>query len=406
MITYNGDKYSCVSCIRGHRAPACRHTNRMLVKVRTRGRPAADIRDVIMVDINSQVNNHDNKIKSCRIDKADANMCCKKMDAQPIIFVKAKKQQKAMLVDGKLQIITQAENSDDPTSIKYISEHEFLRNERLAESKESSLASNEVNSMSSTTTLFNSTDMEHESQLPQLDADLFNTKENEGPAIKKAKCCDPRHTVQIPNLVKTDSLFELKSTDSDPPEKRADDIFDPKNFNFDIFTHKGIYLSADCTCDDDNCQCSNCLIHRNEEELTSYIQSSGVPLTKVKGKKKATNIEECSGIDCNCSAISCACINCSVHPTEIIPFEKFFFKGLLNMQLKKKTIIKFKGKLIPSEYWWEFLCIRIPQMSEQALERVDLKDWFDKILETYHTSLLDSTSDNFLFDDLEGFYVI
>ncbi|CDH55116.1 predicted protein [Lichtheimia corymbifera JMRC:FSU:9682] len=39
MIVINGTKYSCKSCIRGHRSSRCHHTDRLLVQVRKKGRP-------------------------------------------------------------------------------------------------------------------------------------------------------------------------------------------------------------------------------------------------------------------------------------------------------------------------------------------------------------------------------
>lgn len=39
MIIYEGQKYACLSCIRGHRSSSCDHKDRVLLKVRKRGRP-------------------------------------------------------------------------------------------------------------------------------------------------------------------------------------------------------------------------------------------------------------------------------------------------------------------------------------------------------------------------------
>lgn len=40
MILVDGEKYSCVQCIRGHRSSTCKHSARPLVQVRSRGRPS------------------------------------------------------------------------------------------------------------------------------------------------------------------------------------------------------------------------------------------------------------------------------------------------------------------------------------------------------------------------------
>lgn len=42
MIVVEGEKYACERCIRGHRSSTCKHINRALVLVRSRGRPITD----------------------------------------------------------------------------------------------------------------------------------------------------------------------------------------------------------------------------------------------------------------------------------------------------------------------------------------------------------------------------
>ncbi|KAI9280589.1 copper fist DNA binding domain-containing protein [Umbelopsis sp. AD052] len=40
MIIINNTKYSCMSCVKGHRSSRCTHSNRPLVPIRRKGRPA------------------------------------------------------------------------------------------------------------------------------------------------------------------------------------------------------------------------------------------------------------------------------------------------------------------------------------------------------------------------------
>ena len=42
MIFYQGQKYACLRCIRGHRSTSCDHRDRPLLRVRKRGRPNGD----------------------------------------------------------------------------------------------------------------------------------------------------------------------------------------------------------------------------------------------------------------------------------------------------------------------------------------------------------------------------
>ncbi|GMM58158.1 Mac1 protein [Maudiozyma humilis] len=452
MIIYNGAKYACASCIRGHRSSTCRHTKRMLVKVRTRGRPAPlDIRDVIVVDADSQVKN---KLLQESFEQGQPEAQpggnstaatspagrspspgapgCAMRNAQPVLFVRARQTKKAMLVDGKLSIIMDgaANGSDsaanassagvDPAGSTTMSEREFLRSQGARPAVKREAPAND-----------------------SACGPVCNTPMRGAPGAKR-KCCDPHHvpgTVGTPQSEshlppvqesQTDLLSDAlanplanpldtmvspgsgsvgsvgsASGTSGTSASAVPDIFD----TVDIFTHKGIYLSADCSCPDDSCQCINCLIHRNEDELSQYIQSTGVPLTSLRGSLGETSPKDslavpCSNAACECTLADCACADCYVHPTEIIPFERFYYHGVLNTRLRRKTIVRYNNKLVPSEYWWEFLTVQVPAMQDAQLEALDLRDWFDKLLKSHAHELLDAHTEEFPFNDLEGFYVI
>lgn len=453
MIIYNGDKYACISCIRGHRSSTCKHTARMLVKVRTRGRPSpANIRDVIMVDITSRVKRKKLPSKKHCCDDIDQSNphgyeygdtveendhppghenCCKKMDAQPIIFIKAKQTQKAMVVDGKLKIIVKDPKTDGD-EVKYISEKEFLKSvsaQTISNNTENTPPKLSIST--STHTNDNSGDV--------FDKRLQNCSV---PQISRKKCCDPNHIIKsnvsfpIDNTVgrnksiptysiaidavspptTVESVTSNDSPGNDIPLQTLNNSFshltsddlESKKLSVDIFTHKGLYLSSECSCPANECDCINCLIHRNEEELNNYILQSGVPLTNILDSSKPGpyDVTACSGPDCECSLIDCTCQSCSVHPTDIIPFERFYYQGFNNITLRRKTIIKYKHKLIPSEYWWDFLTVELPSVNTETLETIDLKDYFEKLLKKYQHEFLNSKSEWGLLNDLEGFYVI
>ncbi|CAL9730666.1 metal-binding activator 1 [Monosporozyma unispora] len=450
MIIYNGDKYACISCIRGHRSSTCKHTGRMLVKVRTRGRPSpVDIRDVIMVDVTSRVKrkklttkkrscddmlidgNHDHKHEQeIEVEEEEHDHppghedCCRKMDAQPIIYIKARETQKAMVVDGKLKIIVK-DPAVDGDAVKYLSEKEFLRN----------ISAQPINNVDTST-----------SNESNINPSVVDTRLRVNDIPKISKCCDPNHIAKAPspqdiindclsnNDTKTDILSHSTITNIVSPPSTVEsnnsgsssnvgtpvnkiektcnstpnEDLDSKKLSVDVFTHKGLYLSSDCSCPDNGCECINCLIHRNEEELNKYIMQSGVPLTNMidTSKPSPDDITDCSQLGCQCSLIDCTCQNCSMHPTEIVPFERFFYQGLNNITLRRKTIVKFKHKLIPSEYWWDFLTVELPSVNAETLETIDLKDYFEKLLDKYNHEFLSADSEWGLLNDLEGFYVI
>uniref|UniRef100_A0A060T0A8 ARAD1C15048p n=1 Tax=Blastobotrys adeninivorans TaxID=409370 RepID=A0A060T0A8_BLAAD len=66
MIIYEGEKYACMNCIRGHRSSSCDHRDRPLFLVRKRGRPtSASKTDTKRVAIIAR----DNTKPCCRVDK-------------------------------------------------------------------------------------------------------------------------------------------------------------------------------------------------------------------------------------------------------------------------------------------------------------------------------------------------
>ncbi|KAI9297686.1 copper-fist-domain-containing protein [Neoconidiobolus thromboides FSU 785] len=39
MVVINGIKFSCATCIKGHRASTCQHSDRPQIEIRKKGRP-------------------------------------------------------------------------------------------------------------------------------------------------------------------------------------------------------------------------------------------------------------------------------------------------------------------------------------------------------------------------------
>lgn len=377
MIIYDGEKYACVSCIRGHRSSTCRHTSRMLVKVRSRGRHASlDIRKVIIVDTESQVTPDENS-QGCESNDScgDSNKECDKMNKQPILFLRTIRMQKAVLIDGKLKIIVEEKGPESGAkgkpSYKYVSEKEFLRRSSIN-------LSSEEETWGCSCSAPQMDDKNETQSKVKLDEDtIWSSK---FPTEIENRLPNPPPPAPI------ESLSNRSVMDTSYSNKPM----------FELLTHRGLYLSTQCSCKDGNCQCANCLLHRNEEELNSYIQRSGVPLTNMGEASLAHPTTLPCANSCRCSAEECQCQDCLEHPTEIIAFNRFIFVGILNVNLKRKTIINYKGRLIPSQYWWDFLKHQVPLMSKNQLDNLEINGWFDKIVATYDSQLIDTR--NFHFD--------
>lgn len=381
MIIYDGEKYACVSCIRGHRSSTCRHTSRMLVKVRSRGRHASlDIRKVIIVDSESQVTPDENSpaCDGCADNGGDSNKECDKMNKQPILFLRTIRMQKAVLIDGKLKIIVEEDGSPGSTAengkpaYKYVSEKEYLRQNSIA------LKNPNFGSLCSCKRSSKKDASIETTPGPKQEVNEGNTWNSE------------RENSPIPTI------------DQVPTGQAQPEDFQSVKPMFELLTHRGIYLSTQCSCQDGNCQCSNCLLHRNEEELNSYIQRSGVPLTNVGEAHLASQTTLPCTNNCKCSPEECQCEECLEHPTEVVAFNRILFHGILNMRLRRKTVINFKGRLIPSQYWWDFLKLQVPLMSEAQLDYIDVINWFEKIVSAYDSQLVDAN--NFQLDVVNSMF--
>ncbi|AJS77197.1 Mac1p [Saccharomyces cerevisiae YJM1133] len=416
MIIFNGNKYACASCIRGHRSSTCRHSHRMLIKVRTRGRPSPmAIRDAILVDSTSQSTEYEN---GAQIE----GDCCSAMNQQPILFVRASAVRKARMTNGKLHILMEegctAHEPKDISSFtddgnKYITETEFLRKHPPKAPATGTISPDSTKSSSSS-------EKKERSRLQQEPIRHFSN------CCKKDKSQNPASNGKT-NKAPSDDIFtpygSLESTSafndilqenynsSVPGAHDSSETLTPQSTTttaaphssdvaskIEVLTHKGIFLSTQCSCEDESCPCVNCLIHRSEEELNSYIQQSGVPLTNI-GEAQITDkmmdyLDDCKCTDkeCICPPDNCTCDGCFSHSTNIIPFEKFFFYGILNARLTRKTQIKFKGKLVPSKYWWDFLKLQVPLMTDAQLELLDIHAWFQKLVSNYAPHLSDATT--------------
>lgn len=449
MIIYNDDKYACISCIKGHRSSTCKRTTRVLVKVRTRGRPSkVDIRDVIIVGADSRVKRRKSTSKEqCCSDTVDSsshnngyekiaevdnlpqscNKCSNRIDLEPIILTKAEQTQKAIVVDGKLNIIL-----NDPElsggEIKCVSEKEFLQNFYAPNTKDTS--NNIPSDVSTTTTTITAAAEQNNNNVNAFDNGLQNSHM---PRILRTKYCDPNYFTQSNVSLPIDNRFRrnisllphptikneitspttaMSTTSSDPLETNTqlqtldksfhcskNNNLDSRKLSVNTVAPKEPLLHSNCNWPEKDCECINCLIHRTDEEINNYLTQSGVRLPKILDLSKPTpyEITKCSDPNCQCSLTDCVCDACSVHPTEIIPFERFYYQGFNNITLRRKTIIKYKQKLIPSQYWWDFLTIRLPSTNIDILETIDLKDYFEELIEKHQDEFLNSESKWFFF---------
>ncbi|SCU89233.1 LANO_0D04258g1_1 [Lachancea nothofagi CBS 11611] len=380
MIIFDGEKYSCVSCIRGHRSTTCKHSNRMLVKVRTKGRPSAKtIRKVILVDASSQVNNspileEQSSTSCCSSSRSRSPRSCTKMNKQPILFLRAMSTQKAFLVDGALKIVIEDKDTTSQGEMKLVSERDYLLNHLKIPTP-------------------NLPKELHSHYGVQSDGNLSSFMEplhHQGPLINtqpvKQEFAELDFQHQIDRCVAPPTYKNSQEPYLGPSVEADYTSAEIHNNSFvELFTHKGVYLSTQCNCEDDNCQCVNCLIHRKEEELESYVKQSGVPLSNVGNGRISFPDQQPSSdaLICKSPAHHCETQDCLLHPAEIVPFNNIFMYGLVNISLKPKSVIKYKHKLIPSRFWWNLLKEELPVMSQEECGNFDLMQWFENTIHSF-----------------------
>ncbi|SCU91988.1 LAFA_0F07184g1_1 [Lachancea sp. 'fantastica'] len=388
MIIYDGEKYSCVSCIRGHRSTTCKHSNRMLVKVRTKGRPSAKtVRKVILVDASSQVDSGKGPFtdhhhistpeypSGASSAQSPLPWSCTKMNKQPILFLRAKSTQKAFLVDGALKIVVEDQNASLPDGqIKLVSEKDYLLNHLKTSHPNDALGQlPQAKTNHCCGSAKNETNTEPElGWSPRTFTDNMEVK--------------PQHhdlNLPIANNPKFSANKDPSATNLDfQARTEYETVSEFQNNSFvELLTPKGLYLSTQCNCESD-CQCVNCLIHRKEEEIESYVKQSGVPLSNV-GNGRISLPDEHFNLDtvvCKASSGNCNAGDCLDHPKEIVPFNKIILYGLLNVPLGPSSLIKYKHKLIPSKFWWSLVKEELPFMTSNQISQLDLIQWFEDML--------------------------
>ncbi|KAL6947093.1 hypothetical protein ACO0QE_001961 [Hanseniaspora vineae] len=345
MIIFENEKYACIQCIRGHRSTTCKHANRMLVKVRSRGRPApAGVRKVIMVDKSSQSDlrmlEHIKKESDHGFQgsptASEALSCCSSMNASPgeqakqgsdnccnssstgssstnnkadnldsataiePALVEASESVSEITSSSRKSCCSQIQNKPDKLTNMQQSDKKTCQNGNSKESKSCSGMSNQP-------ILF--LKAKHQSlgnlvngQLNLIDDTNLNT------GLKKnsyTQASQSYKKVLISEIESKENSLEPQdintvchSKGKDNGEINYKEIASLRKGTrqsekdqslFELFTQEGLFLSTSCSCSED-CECPNCLIHRKDEELNRYIEAhSMVPLSNMGYAELETN---------------------------------------------------------------------------------------------------------------------
>lgn len=106
MILINDVKYSCMECIRGHRSSTCKHHDRPLLQVRSKGRPGVYANGnpnhrvaVFAEEIATPTDDTDSEDKGTTSTPPLTPRSCK---SQPIVILKASSKQVIDLTNGEI----------------------------------------------------------------------------------------------------------------------------------------------------------------------------------------------------------------------------------------------------------------------------------------------------------------
>lgn len=329
MILVDGEKYACVQCIRGHRSSTCKHSQRPLVQVRSRGRPSLNQTHRIAVTESEIVMSRDQVniqgpeilkepvVKSCCSKKKETTCSSCSADTNcnnGVILLKASKRQFVDVVDGNLDFVGPYKGSST-NSFKLKKSKHIRSSSCQSQSKLKALKTLEVK-LSDDNQVYN-LGINHQQQ-QHFDFDKVLNDFN--------KMANPQYSNElVPNML--------------PPGMNHEPIA------FDMFLGEGCADECDCG---PTCSCPGCLIHRTNEELREYgiLDSStsvstptdfksddgfGKNVTQARNyyKKEASpevktpqelNFETIDELliqemldDCSCEEDDCKCFNCLKH---------------------------------------------------------------------------------------------
>ncbi|RCK65632.1 Metal-binding activator 1 [Candida viswanathii] len=316
MILIDDVKYACMECVRGHRSSSCKHHQRPLLQVRSKGRP---------VEYANGNPNHRVAVFAEEIadgDESNTTSKSKKCTTAPIVILKASNKQVVDLKSGEIIGPYDESKTSKVTSAKPIPQPQ-----------------------------------------PVIDHDSFiNTSSCCTPKISKGKSCDccnnKKRAVNksriLQNYIKNKLNNKIKQNQK---IVLMNDVPKATQVNGDDAQVYGVVPVASCSipgtcCCGDDCSCEGCIVHGNSKlgpvsvpnEVKSAVDFmdynlnlfppkveddnmvfNSLPLTNTSSypsvldptiasiqNSSETNSPD-SPSECTCPADSCDCTNCELH---------------------------------------------------------------------------------------------
>ncbi|CUM65693.1 uncharacterized protein PRCAT00003341001 [Priceomyces carsonii] len=241
MILIDGVKFSCIECIRGHRSSRCRHCNRPLLQVRSKGRPNVYANG----NPNHRIAVFAEEVASDEEDgtKGDSGSGC---HGNPVVILKASLKQVMDLTDGLIigpydQTKANINSSSRPPP-PVVSSESF------------------INSTSCCSGL-------------KLKTDCGCAHNNSKKTINKSRILKTYlKNRMIQNRQAEDTQWTFIDHSQEIKKKSPEIKREPNNENekFCVFSIPSCSIPGSCGCDS-NCTCAGCTVHGNVNSATNEI---------------------------------------------------------------------------------------------------------------------------------------
>lgn len=261
MILINDVKYSCMECIRGHRSSTCKHHDRPLLQVRSKGRPGVYANGnpnhrvaVFAEEIATPTDDTDSEDKGTTSTPPLTPRSCK---SQPIVILKASSKQVIDLTNGEIIGPYDESKTTKSTVEKAPPQQPIINDESFIIS--SGCCAPKVSKRSGCGCCGNKKKDVNKSKILQTYIEKRLNKD-----------------VVIPPK-------QVKFISESPHQKSNDNGVDRNGAPvFEVVPISSCSIPGTCCCGSD-CKCAGCVVHGNATEVTTNppllpSQSSGVPI--------------------------------------------------------------------------------------------------------------------------------
>lgn len=267
MIVVDGEKYACERCIRGHRSSTCRHIERALVLVRSRGRPLTDSSQRIAIHAEKPECCCSSGNSSGNSSGSGKCKCTSNTTKGSVIVLKASKRQVFNVNKDSLKLL-------DPV-VEVTSVEKGL--EVMNRQKSNPPLLETTTTTTTTNNQSNNNNNNNNSNFIQFKVPIPTTQHSPLPEV---------------GLNGAGQLFDMYYADS-------------------------CVVPGSCLCDPENCLCERCIEHHltspnKNQSIQEMFNDFPFATTSSLGHIELKREDELTSL-CLCPDDNCSCFNCDLH---------------------------------------------------------------------------------------------